>query len=48
MVSAMYHIVKEILQVILRSNKTDDIRVCNVDLGEFQVFRNGERQLRRC
>lgn len=36
------------MQVILRSNETDNIRVCDVDLSEFQVFTNGERQLGNC
>ena len=34
-----------ILQVVLRSNQSDDIRIGNVDLSEFQVLRDGERQL---
>ena len=37
-----------ILPLILRCNKGDDVGICNVELSELQVFRNGQGQLRKC
>ena len=33
------------LRECLRCNKSDDIRIGNVNLSELQVFRNGQGQL---
>lgn len=30
---------------LIRSNKSDNVRVGNVDLGELQIFCDGKRQL---